>query len=465
MIKRLTCIFSAIVLLFATHASYASNPKYIFMFIGDGMGWGHITLTQNWLKSVDNNPSPLLMTTFPNLGACTTHPSNGPITDSAAAGTALASGNKTKKGMLGVDSDTVPVTSIASKLKNKGYGVALITTVAQDDATPGAFYAHVPNRNMFKEIDIQAAKSNFDFIAGASLRGRFDKNGQSTGVDKALADNGWSLVEGIENISKARTPKIMLVADDAPNDNSVGYVVDTKGNGQTIEAMTKAGLKHMHKVSPNSFFMMVEGGNIDHASHSNDGVAVVNEIKAFNNALKTAYDFYLAHSEETLIIVTADHNTGGLSVGNEGTGSNAFIEKARGQNISKEAMTEKIKKMLKSEQDYGWEVIKEMLQKDLGIGSTFKISAKDEERLRDVWKSTFVDRTGRDVETLYASFDPLTTTAFKILDKYSGIGWTSAKHTANLVPVMTIGVGAEKFKGIMDNTDIPPIVEKLTSEQ
>lgn len=461
MFKKLRCTIVAAWLGASAAMAGTRLPQYIFYFIGDGMGWGQVALTQNWLRSVDADQTPLLMTTFPYVTACTTHAANGPVTDSAAAGTALATGSKTNKGMIGMNADTLPVTSIATKLKAQGYGVALVTTVAQDDATPAAFYAHVPDRNMFGEIGLQAAASGFDFIAGASLRGRLDGTPAKARIDSALTANKWSLVNGLDNIAKAPTDRIMLIAPDAPEPNSVGYAIDADTNATTIEGMTAAALRHLLRVSPQSFFMMVEGGNIDHASHANDAGAVAYDVKAFNNALRQAYDFYLAHPDQTLIVVTADHNTGGLTVGNDGTGSNAFIEKARGQRISKEGMTHKIKQMLHSGSEYTWQQTYEMLGHDLGLGTVVKLKDKDVAKLKEAWHTTFVQRDGKDVETLYSSFDPLTTVAFKVLDKYSGAGWTSAKHTGNPVPVMAIGVGAEQFRGLLDNTQLPGIIERL----
>lgn len=122
----------------------ATPPRYIFYFIGDGMGMSQAMAAEAYNRTVLNNTTPILMMQFPVASASTTYSASSPVTDSAAAGTALATGHKTRNGMLGVTPDTVSVQSVAKELFDRGYGVALVTSVPPDDATPGAFYAHVP---------------------------------------------------------------------------------------------------------------------------------------------------------------------------------------------------------------------------------------------------------------------------------------------------------------------------------
>ena len=160
-----------------SNLSAQEAPKYIFYFIGDGMGMGHVLATQTYNRMILNSQDPLLMMQFPVAGMLTTYSASSPVTDSAAAGTALSSGYKTKNGMLGMNTDSIAVESIAAQLFANGYGVGLITSVPPDDATPGAFYAHVPNRNMYYDITVQAAQSGYHFLGGSKLRGTTDKDG------------------------------------------------------------------------------------------------------------------------------------------------------------------------------------------------------------------------------------------------------------------------------------------------
>ncbi|MDE6176228.1 MAG: alkaline phosphatase, partial [Paramuribaculum sp.] len=149
----------------------AAEPRYIFYFIGDGMGMGQVMSARTYAGDVLGRPEAMVMMQFPFAGMLETRSASSTVTDSAAAGTALACGKKTDNGMLGVESDTTSVSSIATILHDAGWGVGLVTSVAPDDATPGAFYAHVPSRGMFAEIGRHAAQSGFVFIGGSAWRG------------------------------------------------------------------------------------------------------------------------------------------------------------------------------------------------------------------------------------------------------------------------------------------------------
>ena len=160
----------------------AATPKYVFYFIGDGMGMGHIMATQSYNREVLKNEELILMMQFPVTSMVTTYSASSRVTDSAAAGTALSTGYKTNNGMLGVAPDSVPITSVARYLKDAGWGIGVVTTVAPDDATPGAFYAHQPSRSMAYEIDKEMAQSGYDFVAGSKLKGTLDKEGNPTDI-------------------------------------------------------------------------------------------------------------------------------------------------------------------------------------------------------------------------------------------------------------------------------------------
>ena len=157
--------------------AWAQAPKYIFYFIGDGMGMGHVMTAQTYNRTVLGNDKPLTMMQFPVSSLAMTYSANSKITDSAAAGTALSTGSKTNNNMLGVLPDETPVYSITSELKKLGYGIAIGTSVEPDDATPGAFYAHVPSRSMYYEIGLDMAHSDYDMFVGSVLRGTKDSKG------------------------------------------------------------------------------------------------------------------------------------------------------------------------------------------------------------------------------------------------------------------------------------------------
>ncbi len=454
-------LVSIILILFAWIGAFAS-PKYVFYFIGDGMGMGHVMATQIYNREVLRNDKPILMMQFPIVSMAMTYSATGPVTDSAAAGTALSTGYKTLNGMLGVTPDSVDVTSVAKEFKDNGFGVGVVTSVSPDDATPGAFYAHKPSRSMYYEIGKDMAVSGYDFIAGATLRGAKDKGGKPTDLMEILEQNGVSVAFGIDAIKSAKTDKMLLLNTDTLRVNNIGYTIDSIKNGLTLPQMTRACLSHLEKTSPDKFFMMVEGGNIDHAAHSNDGGAVIKEVLNFNEAIAIAYDFYLAHPDETLIVVTADHDTGGFTIGNKYLGYDAKVEYIDYQRISKDMFSAECYAILRSRSIFTWEDMKEMLTDKLGFWSHIPVTEVQEGVLKEKFEDTFTHRNSKDEKTLYGSFNEFTVSVFKLLNDVSGLGWTTSGHTGNPVPVFAIGVGATEFSNLNNNTEIPIKIRNLS---
>ena len=260
-------------------AGKAADAKYIFYFIGDGMGMGPVLAAETYNREVLKNDKPLTMMQFPTVSWCMTYSANSPVTDSAAAGTALATGTKTKNSMLGMSPDTVAVESIAKKFHDLGYGVGVVTSVAPDDATPGAFYAHVPNRSKYYEIGCQAAASGYEFIAGAGLRGVKDKDGAETDLLDVMKKNGVRVIYGPEEIKKIDSRRVMLVNTKGSPLWNIGYTIDSVAGSLTLPLIAETCLSHLEKTTPDRFFMMVEGGNIDYALHANDGGAAITRLE------------------------------------------------------------------------------------------------------------------------------------------------------------------------------------------
>lgn len=462
--KARTLLLAATTALLSVSAT-AGDLKYVFYFIGDGMGIAEATNAQLFNKEVLKNDSPLLMTTFPVVSMITTYSASSDVTDSAAAGTALSTGHKTKNGMLGMGPDTVPVTSVARHLQKKGYGIGLVTSVGIDDATPAAFYAHVPNRGDFYDIDRSLAESGYQFTAGAGMRGTKDKDGKDNGVMKHFDKNKVSVCYGVDQIDKKAKKVLLLSPFHEKMNNEIGYTVDSIPGGLRLPAMTRAGLEHLQRVSPDKFFMMVEGGNIDHAGHGNDGGTSVREVINFNEALQIAYDFYLAHPDETLIIVTADHETGGMSVGCQETGYSVQLQNAAMQKVSKEAFNNYCHGIYKSRMAFTWDDMEQYLAENLGLGTAFRPSPGEMEEIKQLFNNVFEKRNaGADRKTLYASFNIFADKVFNLLNSKSGIGWTTGSHTGSPVPVYAIGVDARLFSPMHDNTDLPKIILRIAGK-
>ena len=437
-------------------------PKYIFYFIGDGMGMGHVAATQTYKRMILGDEEPLLMMQFPVSGVLTTYSASSPVTDSAAAGTALATGYKTKNSMLGMDTDSVAVESIAAQLFSEGYGIGLVTSVPPDDATPGAFYAHVPNRGMYYDITVQAAQSGYQFLGGSKLRGLTDKAGNPTDLLDVLKQYNMEYVKGTDAARSSTSERILMVSPEGIDTYQIGYTIDSIPGAMTLPEMTEVCLSHLQKWCPEKFFMMVEGGNIDYAGHSNDGGAAIKEVLNFDQTLRLAYDFYNEHPEETLIIVTADHDTGGLAIGSIFTGYNMQPQYIDYQKISKDRFNDECMAILKSRRIFTWDDMKEMLKENLGFWAGVPVNEKQTALLEEKFTKTFEMRNSENQKTLYQNFDEFSETVFNIFNDICGIGWVTYNHTGNYVPVYAIGVDADKFAGLHDNTNIPMIIREIT---
>ncbi len=450
----ITALMSCSATLFAAEQA----PKYIFYFIGDGMGPGAVMGTDTYLRLAQERPTPLLWETFPQASMASTYSYDSPVTDSAAAGTALATGHKTRNNMLGMGPDSVAVSNLADWLQELGYGVALVTNVAADDATPGAFYAHVPSRDHAYDIDTQAAESGVSFLAGSRIRG-IKRNGQYSGIYEKFADNGWKVIRGAENYEPS-SPKVLLVNNTDTLSNNSGYAIDYAPERNLLRDYTKAAIQHMTTHSPERFFMMVEGGNIDWAAHDNDAATIIRETLDFEETLGLAYEFYLAHPEETLIVVTADHETGGMTVGRKSVGYNCFPKLIEGQNISKAEFGDLVSELLKRPEPVSMEEMKQILTDRIGFYTIIPINEAKQKRLDETFERTFVTRNDYFNDALYHKFPEFVEEVFDIFNETVGFGFTTTKHSGNPVGVYSIGPGSELLGAPMDNTQIPQLILK-----
>lgn len=444
--------------------AYASAPKYVFYFIGDGMGFGPVNAAETYLRMNRTPAQSLNMMSMPVKSFIQTYSANRPVTDSAAAGTALSTGTKTKNGMLGMGPDTTAVYSVAQDFKKQGYGIGIVTSVAPDDATPGAFYAHVPYRGQYYDVDVRASECDYEFLAGAGLRGLKDKKGNATDVLDRMARNNVQIIWGPDEIEKISSRKVLLLNPKDTDNNNIGYTIDSIQGVLNLPLITRTCLDHLLRYTPDKFFMMVEGGNIDHALHANDAGAAIKEIINFDEALGIALDFYREHPDETLIIVTADHNTGGLEMGNPYVSYNARLGLIDAQRLSKPNFEQFCETLLKSRRTYKWEDMKEELQNSLGLFTVVPVSETDEAKLKDIFDETFERREGKTEKTLYDTFSQFAVEVFKIIDKATGLAFTTDSHSGNPVPLFVIGDDADQFKGIGNNDQIAPLLRKLLEE-
>lgn len=301
----------------AQHRGGAKTPKYVFLFIGDGMSQAHISLTEAYLasqKGIIGNES-FSFTGFPVTGLVTTFSANSYITCSSAAGTAIATGTKTNNGMLGVDPQGNRLNSFAYKLKEKGFKVGIMSSVSIDHATPGAFFAGSNSRSSYYDIASQLPASGFDFFGGGGFVNPDGEDKMQTNIYTLIEKGGYKVAKGIEEMKNIKSKdKVVLVQKDGKG-SDLPYAIDREEGDLSLKQIVSAAIKHLY--NDKGFFIMAEGGKIDWAAHSNDGKTAILEVLDLGEAVDVAYQFYLEHPDETLILVTADHDTGGITVGSQ----------------------------------------------------------------------------------------------------------------------------------------------------
>lgn len=445
-------------------------PKYVFLFIGDGMGLTQINTAEAFNESVKGRigNKKLRMSTFPVQSFMTTHALNRYITGSAAAGTAIASGNKTSINTIGMDSSkNKPLPSIAEMAHRKGMKVGIISTVSLNHATPAAFYAHQPDREMYYEIALEIPASGFEFFGGGGINQPKGKNKDLPDVYEKLKASGYTILSGKSELKNLKPGygKIFVKNARLGKGAEMPYTIDrdTMIDYSLADITTKA-IEHLN--NPNGFFIVIEGGMIDWAGHSNDAATIIHEVMDFDKAIDAAYRFYLKHPQETLIIVTADHETGGMSLGWAGKKYDSNLSLLNTQKASHSELENAFKthysEYCKKGCSYG-DVLKQFYPV-LGLHPD-SLNEAEQNLLWTAFRASvyktmpYADKKLN--EALWGSNDPFSITAIKVLNQKAGIGWTSWSHTGTPVPLMAVGAGSHLFDAYLDNTDIVKILRKL----
>ncbi|RXQ96264.1 alkaline phosphatase [Ancylomarina salipaludis] len=467
-------------------------PKYIFYFIGDGMGLSQANAAEAYMAAVNGQDGiqKLEMNKFPHHGFYTTNATNRFITGSAAAGTALATGHKTSINTIGMDaSKQKPLQSVAEKARDLGYKVGIVSSVSIDHATPASFYAHQPSRSMYYDISLELSQSNFNYFAGGGINhpvgdGKEEKNNilanfgmggdkqienkQPNSIDLAK-ERGYRVLNTkaeFNNLKKG-DDKIIAIAPRLVGGKALPYAIDQNENDIPLSEFTKKGIELLN--NNKGFFMMVEGGKIDWTCHANDAATAIKEVMNFDAAIKVAVDFYNKHPKETLIVVGGDHETGGMSLGFSGSHYHSAFKLLQYQNISNDGFTELVNEYKKNNMgNYKLEDGMALIEKHFGLGNKTKeleLSALEKKQLKNAFEQSMKDnkeiKKDDQFYLLYGSYNPLAVTACHILSQKAGIGWTSFSHTATPIPVKAIGVGSELFSGYFDNTDMAKNIFRL----
>ena len=444
------------------------RAKYVFYFIADGMGINQMNGAEVFLaeKNGKIGVEQLNFSKFPVASFATTYSKYNSVTCSAAAGTALATGSKTKNGIVGMDSLAKnPLYSVAVKAKRANKKVGIITSVSIDHATPASFYAHQKSRGMLYEIATDLPKTGFDLYGGAGfLQENHKKDSSCANIYDILKDSGYVVLRGLAEFEAklGKANKAVLMQESNEDPQSLSYAIDRDPSDLSLAQLTREAIDFLNADNTEGFFLMVEGGKIDWAAHDNDAATTFHEVIDMAEAIQQAIDFYKEYPDETLIIVTADHETGGMALG-VGTYSLNF-KALQHQKVSLGQLTEKIKQLRKDQKNkVSWEDIQALLAVNMGFWDSVKLTKEQEAKLKIVYTESF---QGKDVtleKRLYSSSEPLARESIEIMNRIASVSWASGGHSASLVPVFAIGVGAELFQGRMDNTDIPKKIAKTAN--
>jgi alkaline phosphatase len=406
----------------------APVPKNVIMIVGDGMGPAYTTAYRMFAD--DPSTPHVESTVFDRLlvGMASTHPdlNTGYVTDSAAGATALSTGVKTYNKAIGVDVNKQSVQTVLELAKQQGRKTGVAVTSQINHATPASFSAHNESRHNYDEI----ANSYFDdkvdgkFVLDVMLGGgwkyfkRDDRN-----LVKEFQQAGYQYVDDIENLAQVKSGKPLLGLF---GDEGLPWALDSESNHR-LPILAKAAIKQLE--NDKGYFLLMEASQIDWAGHSNDIAAAMAEMHDLALTLEWLEEYVKSHPD-TLVVLTADHSTGGLSIGANGE-YNWFPESIKNLKASPAKIAEQI---LPSTQR--WTLASELLG--------FKLTQSDVQLLMEP-----------------TELKPLHKMICKIIDQRTKTGWTTHGHTGVDVPVFAIGAGYENFIGHSDNTQIAKNIFKL----
>ena len=427
--------------------------KYVFLFIGDGMSVPQRMMAEEYSKRLGKGK--LCINSMPCQAVTSTSSADSFITDSAASGTAIACGEKTVNGCIGMDAKRKNnLTSIAKVAKDSGRKVGIITSITINHATPASFYANRTSRSNYYGIALDLVNSNFDYFGGGGAAKYNDKTSKlyKGNIYDLAAQAGYQVAKGKQAITalKPGSGKFFAVGAEGP----LPYAIDRTADDMDLADFVQQAIKMLD--NEKGFFIMTEGGRIDPVCHSNDAATVMHEILDFDKAVKAALEFAGKHPEETLIVVTGDHETGGLTLGFAGTGYKSYLENLQYQKCSQGGFAVKLKELADSKGTLKFDDIKKLMKEYFNMVPAAGKKPK-------AGSLELSDAELKEIETAFNDQFPqgvnkggswLARIIVRIFNNKCAVGWTTGAHTA--LPVLTTasGVGAEEFNGFIDNTDI-----------
>ncbi|OON91908.1 MAG: alkaline phosphatase [Epulopiscium sp. Nele67-Bin001] len=455
-------------------AEEVTAPKYIFMFVGDGLAYTQVNAAQVYRGTAKYKDTvevdPLAFAQFPTVGTVYTQDATSFAPDSASTITALTGGVQTHSGVVGMDIDKVtPTYTIAERLRDEGYKIGVLSSVTLNHATPAGYYAHQASRNNYYDIALELGASNFDYFAGGALSGSETGDGTQQNIYEVLEEEyGYTILRDKEDIlALDNTAEKVYAINPELHGGAMLYSIDMNEDSITLADLVQKGIDVLDN-DENGFFMSVESGKIDWAGHANDAMANIGDTIAFDDAVQVAIDFYNEHPDETLIIVTGDHETGGMTIGQTTTGYDTAFQLLSNQKVSYEKFDNIITEFKEENPNGEFTDMLPIIEEYFGLVAADNATSSTDEllilsdyeykKLEEAFAETMKAKADRndDIEALiaYGGYEPLSVTLTHVLNNKAGVGWTSYYHTGQPVPLYAIGAGHEIFSGSYNNTEV-----------
>ena len=431
----------------------SSEPKvkYVFYFIGDGMGVNEVIGTNLY---------------FPVVNFITTVSANSLVTDSSAAGTALASGVKINNSVVGVDPEGNPTPNLTEWAHAAGFGTGVATSVGVNHATPASFVAHSSSRNGYEEISLQMIDSPVDFMAGSTFLTNRGSGHDAAYFEHKADSAGIAIFKGpgaIANID-LKAPRVLCLS--AKAEDSLPYAIDRKEDDTRLADFTDAGIRYLEaRYGKKGFFFMIEGGKIDYAGHGNDAATCFQEVNDMAQSVDLALTFLARYPKETLIVITADHETGGLMLGSGRY--EMHPERLAKQHACVDELTNLFRtKFFPEGQPFKtptWEAVKAFFAEETGMWGDVQVSERVEKDLKAIYDQTFGKGGDRNLteENLYSTNFQIVADVVRALDRAAGYQWSFGSHSGSPVGLYVTGACAEEFNTVKDNAEIAPLIAKL----
>lgn len=433
-----------------SEAAQTPTPKYIFIFLADGAGVTHLEIARMYSRHIHNEGlviSDKIMREG-TLGLLTTHPADFLTTDSAAAATALASGCKAKIGSIGTCADGSIPSTVLEVAKTMGMRIGLVTNSTIYDASPAAFAGHVPDRKLYSPIIDQYLLLEPDLLMGGG-RDQFLPRGQpgsrrkdDTDVIASFRKQGYAYVSNKQELSQVKGSKVLGLF----SLQDMSFELDRdKNNEPSVSDMTQAAIRLLQDGNQRGFVVFIESEHIDTAAHLTDIASLIHDFREFDRAVGLAYEFYRRHPRDTLILVTSDHETGGLG----------FI-----QGLKDLTSTRGGNRLAGTVQDLNKiQSIPISLKKAVEILGPNPTAESVDRLMTDYFKGfvlapdlkKMILNKQLPARNLYS--DVVANCLGMMIANNTQAYWLTTAHTNQPVFVAALGVGAEKFRGYQDNTD------------